>query len=59
MSAETPAFRANAAKNALDHYNLLENMMVELGLAVRNTAFVLEGEELSEPIKITKPGRIF
>ena len=46
------------AKNALDHYNLLENMMVELGLAVRNTAFV-EGEELSEPIKITKPGRIF
>ena len=46
------------AKNALDHYNLLADMMVQLGLAVRNTAFV-EGEELSEPIKITKPGRIF
>ena len=33
-------------------------MMVQLGLAVRNTAFV-EVKELSEPIKITKPGRIF
>ena len=32
--------------------------MVKLGLAVRNTAFV-EGEELLQPIKITKPGRIF
>ena len=33
-------------------------MMVQLGLAVRTTAF-REGKELSEPIKITKPGRIF
>ena len=33
-------------------------MMVQLGLAVRNTAFV-EVKELSEPIKITKPGHIF
>ena len=46
------------AKNALTHYKLLAEMMVQLGLTVRNTAFV-EGEELSEPIKITKPGRIF
>ena len=33
-------------------------MLLHLGLAVRNDAFK-EDEEGSEPIKITKPGRIF
>ena len=46
------------SKNALTHYQQLADLLVELGLAVRNTAFK-EDEELSEPIKITKPGRIF
>ena len=46
------------AKNAYDHYEVLKELMLELGLAVRNPAFV-EGEELSQLIIITKPGRIF
>ena len=46
------------AKNALTHYNQLAELLVNLGLAVRNGAFNAD-EELSEPIKITKPGRIF
>ena len=46
------------AKNALTHYAMLADLMVGLGLAVRNEGFK-EDEEDSEPIKITKPGRIF
>ena len=47
------------AKNALTHYTQLADLLVDLGLAVHNDAYV-EGEELSEPIKLTKPaGRIF
>ena len=46
------------ARNALTHYEQLAEILVDLGLAVRNASFS-EDEELSEPIKITKPGRIF
>ena len=45
-------------ENALQHYEMLADLMVELGLAVRNENFK-EDEENSEPVKIIKPGRIF
>ena len=46
------------AKNALKHYTLLADLLVELNLALRNENFQEEVEG-SQPVLITKPGRIF
>ena len=46
------------AANALTHYNQLAELLVELGLAVRNPSFK-EDEPKSEPIKLIKPERVF
>ena len=44
--------------NAKRHYEMLADIFVDLGLAVRNPTFDAE-VKMSEPVIITKPGRIF